>query len=134
MSEIVLDKIFGNLEDVIMISGEFLTQLEYRVNVEKSSSIGTIFLALQRPFLKAYTKYHVNYEESCNILRNLKITNEKFAQELEKLEKKALTSRNLALLSYLIMPIQRIPVSHLFPHLLILLALHFIAQGKSIFI
>jgi hypothetical protein len=102
-----LDKIFGNLEEVILISGEFLTQLEYRVQVEKSSSIGTIFLALQRPFLKAY------YEESCNLLRNLKITNEKFAQELEKLEKKALTSRNLALLSYLIMPIQRIPVSRL---------------------
>eukprot|EP01080_Neovahlkampfia_damariscottae_P005932 gene5932-9762_t len=108
--------IFMNVNILMNVSGQLVKQLndyyaEYKKNTGFYSgghSIGKIFLKVA-PFFATYTEYCNKYDISASLIRTLKKDNEKFTEFLTKLERPHKQKGGLPLVSYLIMPVQRVP-------------------------
>eukprot|EP01091_Cochliopodium_minus_P019035 TRINITY_DN7869_c0_g1_i1.p1 TRINITY_DN7869_c0_g1~~TRINITY_DN7869_c0_g1_i1.p1 ORF type:complete len:795 (-),score=251.90 TRINITY_DN7869_c0_g1_i1:677-2830(-) len=99
--------IFSNVDQIYAINKELLFTIEKRLSVWSTlSTIGDIFIELG-PYLKMYSFYAANYENSNHYYTKLleKKSNVKFMESI-RLKKEV---KNLDLPSYLILPIQRIP-------------------------
>ncbi|KAJ3434383.1 faciogenital dysplasia protein [Anaeramoeba flamelloides] len=106
----IIDKIFGNLNEIYQINQIFLHKLEKKIlNWKEQSTIGDFFLELI-PFFKLYSTYFRGYSESNEILlQSLKNpTFKNWASEKKR------ANNNLGLQSFLILPIQRLPRYELF--------------------
>jgi hypothetical protein len=73
----------------------------------KNQKIGDVFLE-ETKFIKLYTYYVNNFNASCTTLQSCRATNVLFQRFVEEAEKED-AMKGLALESYLIMPVQRIP-------------------------
>jgi hypothetical protein len=102
----MIDTLQSNYDEILFVNHELKEQLQFQAanSIPGSECIGLCFIALEQPFLKAYKKYYLNYENVADLLRNEKKTNLEFKEYLEELGKKS----PLQFSSYLIMPIQRI--------------------------
>lgn len=99
-----LKNIMSTLTIILNINQTLLKKMES----SNKDAIGAAFKNVI-PFLKAYTSYFNSYENASNDIRNAKKENKKFAEWLEKTEKAAKKNGQLAMNSYLIQPVQRIP-------------------------
>jgi hypothetical protein len=102
----MIDTLQSNYDEILFVNHELNEQLQFQASnaIQGSECIGLCFIALEQPFLKAYKKYYLNYENVADLLRNEKKTNLEFKEYLDELGKKS----PLQFSSYLIMPIQRI--------------------------
>eukprot|EP01080_Neovahlkampfia_damariscottae_P005711 gene5711-9531_t len=105
-STVILDSLESNYDEILFVNTELNEQLKFQAKnaIEGSECVGLCFIALEQPFLKAYQKYYLNYENVSTLLRNEKKTNPEFDSFIEEQRKKS----PLQFGSYLIMPIQRI--------------------------
>ena len=74
-------KIFGNVEDILLISEELLHVLHTRIAVEGQRKVSDIFLNMGFAF-KLYSRYIIRYEEASVTLRDVSQSNERFCQWL----------------------------------------------------
>ncbi|GAM24602.1 hypothetical protein SAMD00019534_077770 [Acytostelium subglobosum LB1] len=103
-----INKIFMNIETIFSLHKAFITDFEKRIESwSDTQKIGDIFLKLA-PYLRSYTLYSNQYNESILQLSSLQKANPAFQSFLAKCLLKP-ASKGLNLSSYLIMPIQRIP-------------------------
>lgn len=98
-----LQKIFRNVELIANLHVSFLKELEKQ---GESGDLGSVILTYAN-FMKMYTEYVSTYEQSLDIITKNR-DNKKFLAFLET-KRKAPATNNLDLMSYLIMPVQRIP-------------------------
>ncbi|KAJ3423449.1 faciogenital dysplasia protein [Anaeramoeba flamelloides] len=106
----IIDKIFGNLNEIYQINKIFLNKLEKKIlNWNEQSTIGDFFLELI-PFFKLYTTYFRSYSKSNEIVLQY-LKNSSFKNWVDQKKKE---TNNLGLQSFLILPIQRLPRYELF--------------------
>lgn len=101
-----------------MVSQELLYQLEYQQS--QNAPVGSIFIALQQPFLKCYTKYHMEYNKRLYFMKQILKENERFAALMNKITPQLLKNGKQTLQSYFIMPVQRVRINcsqMLIPHI-----------------
>ena len=104
----VLDGIFANLELMVNVNVQLLAGLEERLgNWSPTQCVGDVFMTIA-PFLKSYTQYCNQFEESNALLHRELDDNSKFKKFVKKGVKDA-RCKGLDLESFLIMPVQRIP-------------------------
>jgi hypothetical protein len=108
LSDEEIHAIFSNVEIIFEYQKEFLKGIENSVlESPDGSQLGTVFAGLA-PFLKTYTVYSSNYQNSINTLEKCFAKNAAFVKFLKECKEKP-ASRSLNISAYLIMPIQRIP-------------------------
>ena len=113
--------IFGGVELIKNLNSTLLVDIKLVYGKEKkkffiffkddmngSNGIGKIFKKFA-PFLKQYTDYCGMYEEVANKLEGYKKKKKKIAKFIKKIEKKQYKTCGITLLSYLVMPVQRLP-------------------------
>jgi len=98
-----IQKIFRNVELIANLHGAFLKELEKQ---GQEGNLGSVFLTYAN-FMKMYTEYVSTYEQSIEILTKHR-DNKKLYAFLDSKRKDPATN-NMDLMSYLIMPVQRIP-------------------------
>lgn len=74
-------QIFGNVEDILLISEELLQGLHTRIVVEGQRKVSDIFLNMGFAF-KLYSRYISRYEKASVTLRNASQNNDKFCKWL----------------------------------------------------
>ena len=107
LTERDIDTIFGNAEDLVVISDDLRGKLEKRVSEsadDVAPMVGDIMCGIS-PFLKLFQKYVCHFESAAQRLVECR---DKWPQFAEFLDKKA-GSGVMPLDSLLIMPVQRIP-------------------------
>ena len=92
--------IISNIETIANFHEVFLQELE-----KSRNNIASVFLKFGA-FLKMYTKYINEYNQSVQTLNDLVASNKKVADFLEQKRSKC---NGLDVMSFLIMPVQRIP-------------------------
>eukprot|EP01114_Cavostelium_apophysatum_P021653 TRINITY_DN7619_c0_g1_i1.p1 TRINITY_DN7619_c0_g1~~TRINITY_DN7619_c0_g1_i1.p1 ORF type:complete len:750 (+),score=247.47 TRINITY_DN7619_c0_g1_i1:129-2378(+) len=106
-----IKSIFSIIEIIARINGDFLAELQARMKTWNSANtvLGDIFLSLaSADKLKVYTRYINNYDATMNVYGKCRKSNAKFAEYIDKVRATP-EVRHLDLLSFLIMPVQRIP-------------------------
>jgi len=99
--------LFGNIDMILNLHATLAVELQKLKDVwPQRSNIGDVFKNFV-PYLKLYTDYINNYNNSLTTLSNLR-SSSNFGSFLEKLEKQPEVQR-LQLNAYLILPVQRIP-------------------------
>lgn len=101
--------IFGDLEILVLLNGEFLKELDRTINGTDpntaKSQISEAFLRIA-PLLQLYRRYVANYEDAVNKLGSIREDRPKVAAYLDKIQFEVDEGkRDLA--SFLIMPVQR---------------------------
>ena len=107
LTELDIDTIFGNVEDLVVIADDLRDQLEKRIGPaaeETVPRVGDIMCTIA-PVLKLYQKYVSHFERAAQRLGECRDKMPVFAQFLDG---KA-AGGCMPLDSYLIMPVQRIP-------------------------
>jgi len=103
-----VDFIFSGLPTIIAVNEELLKSLHEKMKVWKNDdTIGNVMLKLI-PFLGLYRQYLRNYDHARQIISDKKRKQPRFGDFLEEV-KQTNGSTALSLISFLIMPIQRIP-------------------------
>ncbi len=98
------DSMFGTVSIILKIVQDHLPQME-EVSKQKTLPIGSVFLKVC-PWLKHYTIYVYNYDESVKNIQSLKKKIPALAKYFRDAEKKS--TMNYDLSSYLILPVQRL--------------------------
>jgi len=108
ITQLDVKAIFSQIEVILKYNDEFLKQLESRVSAwEWRQQLGDLFLGMI-DFLKIYIQFVNNYNTSMDKIAYLKEKEPEFIPWIEK-TKMIPEVKNMDLLSYLIMPIQRTP-------------------------
>jgi hypothetical protein len=105
-----IDKVFGNVTSLLMLSEQLLTSLQERIGRSgelwnPSQKLGDIFIDLG-PFFKVYKEYVKNFEDASAYLLLMRAEYPLFAQLLDQLRE---TQGNMDVASFLVMPVQRMP-------------------------
>jgi len=101
-----LHGIFLNIEDIILVAVELEKKLRDRVEVNKSSKVGDIFLNLAWGF-NLYRRYASEYEGALTLLAEVS-TRTKMREFITEATANPAT-KGMTLESFLVMPVQRIP-------------------------
>jgi len=100
--------IFSNIEMIYNYNTLLLDGLENRISRWSNVQlIGDIFLKMA-PYFRCYTEYVTNFNVASNVLNELRQKNSAFANYLKRVENDPALNK-LDLISFLIMPVQRIP-------------------------
>jgi hypothetical protein len=115
--------VFNNLTVILLLNEQFLEELEktheqYLKETESGVPCGLIgeLFKTRAPTFKLYTSYINNYEQSLQIISEQTEKNKTFRVFRKSVSHKLIEARhnNTDLSSYMILPVQRIPVSTLF--------------------
>lgn len=98
--------IVSTLTMIINVNSVLLKNLETN---SLSTQFGKLFQTFA-PFLKIYTQYTNGYDSAINIVRTLRQNDKKAHETILKMEKQSIANGGLDFKSYLILPVQRIPV------------------------
>jgi len=102
------DMIFSNLRGIVVVNRAMLREIKKKQKSQLLSLvIGKVFHEYA-PKMSVYTEYCINYHEALKTIRNLKKSNEKFAEFLNSMATTKSELRGLNLESMLIKPVQRI--------------------------
>ena len=103
--------LFSNVREILSVNQALLSELESRINAEAWNDTTCIGDAIRRliPFLKMYRNYTANYEKAQIRLFELEARNPQFVLYKRKWEQEVPKLDMIPLLSYLILPVQRIP-------------------------
>lgn len=101
-------KIFGNLEDIVLVNTELLAQLKTRIEDDKSDRVGDIFLNMSFA-LKIYSRYIGDYDASRQTINECEAI-PRFASFLEATDARVgPNTNNNKMGSLMMMPVQRVP-------------------------
>ena len=107
LPECDIDAIFGNVEDLLVISDDLRDKLQKRVNAaghDEAPRVGDVMCSIS-PFLKLFQKYVIRFESAAQRLVECRDKTPQFHAFLEAKSARGV----MPLESLLIMPVQRIP-------------------------
>ena len=101
-------RIFGNLEDIVLVNRELLAQLKTRIEDDKSDRVGDIFLNMSFA-LKIYSRYIGDYDAARQTVAEVEAS-PRFAAFVEAADARvAEKTNNNKMGSLMMMPVQRVP-------------------------
>ena len=107
LPECDIDTIFGNVEDLVVISDDLCDKLQERVDNagnDEAPRVGDVMCSIS-PFLKLFQKYVIHFESAAQRLAECRDKSQQFHAFLEAKSARGV----MPLESLLIMPVQRIP-------------------------
>ncbi|RKP33155.1 Dbl homology domain-containing protein [Dimargaris cristalligena] len=108
LSPVEMKTIFGNVDTILMFHRDhILPELEQTIRDDAKARVGKVFLR-NAAFIRIYSVYVNNFDHAAQLLTDLEKSRKKFAKFLS-LAKRHPHHNQINLLSYLLLPVQRVP-------------------------